>query len=163
MSIYRIRARSHTHPRLGNAGLSVEEICWALPKATVVELSNSEPPFVTLELHLEPEAGLPELNAHLATVNEIIGALQRLGYSTLNATVGELVDRSVEAAVGGALTTTAGTRVVTKNPLALILAALAGAIAATWVESQLRRFEVTYQLVPARSGWVLTPISAATT
>jgi histidinol-phosphate/aromatic aminotransferase/cobyric acid decarboxylase-like protein len=92
-------------------------------------------------------------------MNEILAMMQRLGYSVADATVSEWVDRSVESMVLGALGAGGSAQAVAKNPVVTLAAAIAGAFAARWVESELRRLEVMYRLVPSSTGWVLTPVS----
>src|ERR1700749_3638436 len=101
MSLYRIKARRHTHPRLGEEGLSAAVINWLIPDARIIELSESSASELRLALELERDD-------YQSAISEISVALQQAGYSLFNAEVSELVERTVGAIVTGAVTVGCG-------------------------------------------------------
>lgn len=154
MSNYRIRARRHTHPRLGGQGLSPQDFAWLLPDAEVASLVE-EGSFAIIELRLRRES-------HLEALNEILGALQRLGYSVLESTVSEWVDASVQTALTVAIAGAGSAGATTRNPKIAIAAAAAGAIAGYLAGSQIGRMKVVYTLVPTPGGWAAAPTTEGT-
>jgi hypothetical protein len=152
MSNYRIRARRHTHPRLGGTGISDAAIGWLIPDAVLVE-SATEAATAVVEVQLERET-------HLEALNEIFGALQRLGYSVIESTVSEWVDRAVETAIVAALGVGSGAHAVAKNAKATVAAGIFAAIIGHWAGKRLGRLEVVYELAPTPSGgWSLEAVA----
>lgn len=151
MSNYRVRARRHTHPRLGDERLSPQVVEWLIPDAQVFEVDDDPQQLLSFTVVMRRKR-------HQAAIEEIAVALQQAGYSLLDAEVDELVDRSVDAMVASALAIGGGTGVVTKNPIASAVAAIIAAVLAREVESRIRRFEVVYRFVPSPRGWVAEPL-----
>lgn len=147
MSNYRIRARRHTHPRLGGEGISDAAIGWLIPDAVLVELAT-EAAEAVVEVQLERET-------HLEALNEIFAALQRLGYSVIESTVSDWVDRSIETAILAALGVGSGAHTVAKNAKITVAVGLLAAIVGHWAGKHLGRLEVVYELVLTPSGWSL--------
>jgi 5-carboxymethyl-2-hydroxymuconate isomerase len=153
MSVYEIRARRHTHPRLGSEVLSQQAVNWLLPDAIVMDIVDDGRRFVSIRLELDR-------GEYQAAIAEIAEALQRVGYSLLNAEVSEWVDRSVRAMLLSALAIGGGTAAASKKPLAAGVAALIAALIAREVESRMRRLEVVYRFMPSiRANRLMVPVS----
>jgi len=153
MSIYRVQALRHTHPRLGHEGLA-GGINWLISDTAIVEVEQPDSHREYLSLQLRRDE-------HLQAVNEISEAVQRLGYTLLNIEISELVGQTVEATVFSAAGTGGVVHAKTDNPLLTLLAAIVGGFVANRVAAQLRRYEVVYRFAPSPSGWVLRPTAPA--
>ena len=70
-----------------------------------------------------------------------------------------MVDHSVKAMVGSALTVGGGTAATTKKPIATILLAALAAVAAREVESRMRKFEVVYRFDVSPAGVIPEPVA----
>lgn len=153
MTPYRVRARTrrHTHPRLGNGGISQAGIEWLIPNAVLAGRQEIDSLHVDVALSLDCEN-------HLEAANDVIVALQRLGYSVVNLEVDELVDRATETMILSALGIGGTTQAKTKSPLIALLAALGGGYVGRLVGSQIKRFEPIYRFVPSASGWRAVPV-----
>jgi hypothetical protein len=53
MSVYQVRARRHTYPRLGNKSLSKQTVNWLIPDATVLGIDDDRRQIVSIELKLD--------------------------------------------------------------------------------------------------------------
>jgi hypothetical protein len=153
MSIYRIHARRHTHPRLGNEGLP-GGINYLIADAVIVGNERLDSFRESLSLQLERDD-------YLQAVNEIGGAVQQLGYSLLEIEISELIDQTVQATILGALGLGGATHSKARSPLLTAIATLAGGYAANRVAAQLRRYEVVYSFSPSPSGWALMPVGSS--
>lgn len=101
---------------------------------------------------------------HQQAVTEILGALESVGFSLLEAEVDEIVDKAVQGAVLG-FCGGGGLGLTTKNPYVELLAAAIGALAGSMAGSKLEEIAARfhYRWFPA-TGWVVTqlPIDSAT-
>jgi len=147
----RVRTRRHTHPRLGNEGISQAGIEWLIPDAVLVGRQEIDSLHVDVALCFDHED-------HLEAANEVIVALQRLGYSVINLEVDELIDRATETMILSALGVGGTAQVKAKNPLIALIAALGGGFVGRLVGSQMKQFETIYRLVPSASGWRSVPV-----
>lgn len=153
MSVYRVQARRHTHPGLSSS-LSQEALSWVLSDATLLEHALEEQGTVALVLDFECET-------HQAGMNEVIVALQKLGYSVLNATVSDWVDRSVEGAVVGVASAAVGARAAKSNLLVGVIAMIGGGVVAHWIGAQMQRLEVVYELARSGNRWTWVQVNAS--
>jgi len=154
MNTYRLGVRPSQRLALGGrrtAALSSEQLMTQLPGTSVRELSSDDSYHWLVDLELTRDT-------HEQALNEIIIAVQRLGFDVVNAWVTEWADRAVEGAlIGLAGGGTAGSASGNAELAAII--ALAGNIIGGWAGSQLKRVEKVYELTPSYpSGWVLTPV-----
>src|ERR1700727_1131823 len=154
MNTYRLRVRRI--PRLARfswcvSALSAEHLTTQLPDASVREVSGDDSYYGVVELQLSRDT-------HEEALNEILLAIQLLGFEAVNASVTEWADRAVEGALlGFAGGGTAGAASGDADVAAVI--ALAASIVGGLVGSQLKRVEKIYELTPAfPTGWVLTPV-----
>jgi hypothetical protein len=154
MTLYRVRARRHTHPRLGSEGISRAAIEWLISDALLARVEEIDSLHVDVALHLDRED-------HLEAANEVIEALQRLGYSVVNLEVDELVSHTAETAFLSALGIGGTAHAKTKNPLLALIAAIGAACVGHWVASQMEHFETTYRFTRSMSGWQLVPVGPA--
>lgn len=145
MSVYQVQARRHTFPRLGNEHLSQETVNWLLPDATVLNIDDDRRQLMSIKLKLDR-------GDYQTAVVEIAEALQKAGYSLLNAEVSEWVDKSVDAMLLSALTIGGTAGAASKKPLVAGAAALIAALVAREVESRIRRLEVVYRFVPSTAA-----------
>ena len=128
MTMYRVRARRLTYPRLGGEGISQIAIEWLISDAVLVNHEEIDSLHVDIALHLDREDPLE-------ATNDVIGALQRLGYSVINLDVDELVGRIAETTLLSALGAGGTAHATTKNPLIALIAALGGAYVGRWAAS----------------------------
>lgn len=152
MSIYNVRARRHTHPRLAEEPPLAAVLEWRLPEARLAESVSSAEGFLDFSVELESED-------HLEAINQLIEASERIGYSVIDANVEEWIGREVEGVAVSALGAGGAVQAKIGNPVLSLAVALAAGYIGHQVGAQLGRFEVVYHLVPASSGWVLEPAS----
>lgn len=92
--------------------------------------------------------------------NDVVVAVQRLGYSMVEAEIREVVTRTVEGAICGSLGTGAVGSTI-KNPYLTLLAAVIGAVAGAKAGSlvEVASTKHRYQWFPA-TGWVVREAGA---
>lgn len=150
MSIYQVRVRRFTYPRLGGDELT-GGINWLIPDATVVASERLDSLHEHLSLQLQRDD-------YLQAVNEIGEAVQRLGYNLLEIEISELVDQTVGATILGASGLGGVVQLKAKNPILTAFAALAGGYLGNLAAKQVSRYEVVYRFSPSPSGWTLAPV-----
>jgi hypothetical protein len=99
-----------------------------------------------------------ERPSHEAALDEIVRALQQLGFSYVEATVSEWASNTVDGIVAGA--GSGGLLgIPSKNPVVALIGALAGAVIGGLIGSEAREIVAQYQVRwTPRAGWVFTKV-----
>src|SRR5262249_54995978 len=110
MSVYRIgiQVHRHTHPRLDNEGLR-RGINWLISDAAIIDFEQLDSLHERLSLQVERED-------YREAQNEVIEAVQRLGYTLLEIEISELVDQAVKATILGAVSVGGAAHAKARNP-----------------------------------------------
>jgi hypothetical protein len=95
---------------------------------------------------------------HIEVLNQILVAVQELGYSFVEGEILKVADRAIETAVLGGLGGF-GVGTASKNPDVAWLATVAGWFGGLFAGSQMEKVEVIFQVRLTSRGWVLRPVS----
>jgi hypothetical protein len=152
---YKIVARPDV--RFAHAGqigfpLTTERVVSELGGAVVRTLSEDRRGRTVVDLHLERPT-------HEEALSEILLAVNRLGFSLVEATVSEWANEVVERAVIGALGGGGAIGTASDDVALARLAAAVGAIVGAWSGAQVQRLAHRYEARLFATGWQLTEIS----
>ena len=141
--------------RWGPPSLAAETVTNALKGAVVRSLVADTTGGLNLDLQLQRPS-------HEQALDDIVVALQQIGWNVIDATVTEWVSATAQGLVLGAFGFGAAGSAI-HDPEIMVLAGFIGAIAGGIAGSFVQNVKVVYQAQRAYpSGWVLTPVQRPT-
>lgn len=96
-------------------------------------------------------------DSHEDALNELLWAVQELGYSFAEAEITKIADRAIEMAVGGGLSGL-GAGSTTKNGEIAAFAGVVGWFAGLLIGAQMEKVEVIYRAQRTGTGWHLVRV-----
>ncbi len=154
MNTYSLRLRPAGYygvTRWGPPSLAAETVTDALEGSVVRSLVADTTGGLNLDLQLQRPS-------HEQALDDIVVALQQIGWNVIDVTVTEWVDSAVQGIVLGGLGFGAAGS-ATHDPGIMLIAGLAGAVVGGIAGSLVRNAKVVYQVQRAYpAGWVLTPV-----
>lgn len=148
MNTYRILVQPNL--RFPSA-LTEEALTEVLTDAAVRELSTTASGHSIIDVQLKRPT-------HQEALNDILFAVQQLGYLWLEGEVREWTDATVSGALLGALGGYGTAGSASENAEVVTLAAIVGALAGGFAGSQVKRVKVLYAVRWTPSGWQLTEV-----
>jgi hypothetical protein len=134
------------------AELTAESLAGRLAEDAVIQEFAPHPSgscIVNIELHRDRDS-------HGEALNELLFAVQELGYSFAEAEITKIADRAIEMAVGGCIGGL-GLGATTENDQIAVLSAAGGWLAGLFIGAKMEKVEVIYRAQRTPTGWHLIP------
>ncbi len=137
------------------SALTVESLAARLAEDAVIQEFASHPSGACVV-----NVGLQkDRDSHEDALNELLFAVQQVGYSFAEAEITKIADRAIEMAVGGGVSGGLGTGSATRNGEAAAIGAFVGYVIGLLVGAQMEKVEVVYRAQRTGTGWHLVPVA----
>jgi hypothetical protein len=128
----------------------------ALTPDVLVERLADDAALRSLTEDLVVDIGL-ERESHPDALNELLLAVQSIGYTFVEGEITKVADRALEMAVGGGATGLGIVGSASQNGEAALIAGTAGWLLGLFVGANMEKVEVIYQVQQTYAGWRLVP------
>jgi len=144
--------------------LKLEPILWSPPSLTPESLAEHLAADVVIRSltkqsrgHLADIEIQRDRESHVEALNELLIAVQGVGYAFAEAEITKVADRALEMALGGGITGAGVVGSSSQNGEAAFLAGLAGWAVGLLIGAGMEKVEVIYEVQWTNAGWRLIP------